>query len=78
MQAFLKDADARQDESETLRRWVAEIRDLAYDADDIIATYALTVGSRKGGGIQKFIKRCMCILDEVITVHERWQLQEIF
>ena len=70
LQGLLKDADARQDESETVRRWVAEIRDLAYDADDIIATYDLTVGSRKGGGIQKFIKRCSCILDEVITVHE--------
>ena len=70
IQGLLKDADARQDESETVRRWVAEIRDLAYDADDIIATYDLTVGSRKGGGILKFIKRCSCILDEVITVHE--------
>ncbi|XP_030943443.1 putative disease resistance protein At1g50180 isoform X2 [Quercus lobata] len=70
MQGLLKDADARQDESEAVRWWVAEIRDLAYDADDIIATYALTVGTRKGGGIQKFIKRCSCILDEVITFHK--------
>ncbi|KAM3743334.1 hypothetical protein ACB098_07G136900 [Castanea mollissima] len=70
MQGLLKDADARQDESETVRRWVAEIRDLAYDADDIIATYALTVGSRKGGGVQKVLKRCSCIFDEGITVHQ--------
>ena len=70
MQGLLKYADARKDESEIVRRWVAEIRDLAYDADDIIATYALTVGTRKGGGMQKFIKRCSCILDEVITVHK--------
>ena len=70
MQGLLKDADARQDESEAVRRWVSEIRDLAYDADDIIATYALKVGSRKGGDVQKFVKRCSCILDEVITVHK--------
>ena len=70
LQGLLKDADARQDESETVRRWVAEIRDLAYDADDIIATYALTVGSRKGGGVQKVLKRCSCIFDEGITVHQ--------
>ena len=70
MQGLLKDADARQDESEIVRRWVAEIRDLAYDADDIIATYALTVGSRKGGGVQKVLKRFSGIFDEGITVHQ--------
>ncbi|XP_075659899.1 putative disease resistance protein At1g50180 [Castanea sativa] len=59
MQTLLKDADARQDESELLRLWVAEVRDLAYDAEDIIATYALKVASRK---------RCTCILYEGMTV----------
>uniref|UniRef100_A0A2N9F1T7 Disease resistance N-terminal domain-containing protein n=1 Tax=Fagus sylvatica TaxID=28930 RepID=A0A2N9F1T7_FAGSY len=39
---------ARQEESETVRQWVSEIREVAYDADDIIGTYALTVASRKG------------------------------
>ena len=61
MQGLLKDADARQYESELLRLWVAEVRDLAYDAEDIIATYALKVASRKG---------CTCILYEGITVHK--------
>ncbi|GMY05536.1 putative disease resistance protein At1g50180 [Fagus crenata] len=69
MQGFLKDADARQEESETVRQWVSEIRELAYDADDIIGTYALTVASRRGGGIKKVLKRYACILDEGTTVH---------
>jgi hypothetical protein len=69
MQGFLKDADARQEESETVRQGVAEIRELAYDADDIIETYALTVASRRGGGIKKVLKRYACILDEGTTVH---------
>ncbi|XP_075659894.1 putative disease resistance protein At1g50180 [Castanea sativa] len=59
MQSLLKDADARQDESELLRLYIAEVRDLAYDAEDIIATYALKVASRK---------RCTCILYEGMTV----------
>ncbi|GMY05639.1 putative disease resistance protein [Fagus crenata] len=70
MQCLLKDADARQDESELVRQWVAEIRELAYDADDIIGTYALKVASRRGGGIQKILKKYSCILDEVITIHK--------
>ena len=67
MQGLLKDADARQDESDILRQWVAETRDLAYDAEGIIATYNLKVASRKEGGI---LKRCACILYEGITVHK--------
>ncbi|KAK7854824.1 putative disease resistance protein [Quercus suber] len=70
MQFFLKDADARQNESAFIKNSVAEMKDLAYDAEDVIATYALTVASRKGRGIQKVLKRCACILDEGITVHQ--------
>ncbi|XP_050262430.1 putative disease resistance protein At1g50180 isoform X3 [Quercus robur] len=70
MQFFLKDADAKQNESAFIKNGVAEMKDLAYDAEDVIATYALTVASRKGRGIQKVLKRCACILDEGITVHQ--------
>ena len=70
MQCYLKDADARQNESLLVKNSVAEMQDLAYDAEDLIATYAHTVGSRNGRGIQKVLKRCACILDEVITVHQ--------
>ncbi|KAL4616017.1 hypothetical protein ACB092_07G169100 [Castanea dentata] len=70
MQCFLKDADAKQNESAFIKNGVAEMKDLAYDAEDVIATYVLTVASRKGRGIQKVLKRCACILDEGITVHQ--------
>ncbi|KAK7827187.1 putative disease resistance protein [Quercus suber] len=70
IQCFLKDADARQNESAFVKNSVAEMKDLAYDAEDVIATYALTVASRKGRGIQKVLKRCACILGEGITVHQ--------
>ena len=70
MQFFLKDADAKQNESAFIKNSVAEMKDLAYDAEDVIATYALTVASRKGRGVQKVLKRCACILDEGITAHQ--------
>ena len=69
MQVLLKDADARQDESKAVRQWLVEIRDLAYDAEDVIVTYALKVVSRKGGGMQKFVKRYASILSEGITTY---------
>ena len=70
MQCFLKEADARQHESEIVMQGVAEMRDLAYDAEDIIATYALKVASNRGGGVKKALKRFACILGEGITVHQ--------
>ncbi|XP_075673448.1 putative disease resistance protein At1g50180 [Castanea sativa] len=70
MQCFLKDADARQNESAIVKQSLAEMKDLAYDAEDVIATYALTVASRQGGGVQKALKRCCSILDEGISVHK--------
>ncbi|XP_027126591.1 putative disease resistance RPP13-like protein 3 [Coffea arabica] len=43
MRCFLKDADQRQDEEERIRHWVSEIRDAAYDAEDIIEIFASKV-----------------------------------
>ncbi|RWR76923.1 Disease resistance protein [Cinnamomum micranthum f. kanehirae] len=42
MQCFLKDADAKQKEDERVRNWVKEIRDVSYDAEDVIDTFILT------------------------------------
>ena len=70
MQGLLKDLDLWQDESEpvAVRQWVAEIRNLVYDADDIINNFKAS--SERGGLIQKILKRCGCILDEGISVHK--------
>ncbi|XVE99631.1 hypothetical protein REPUB_Repub03eG0216400 [Reevesia pubescens] len=48
MQCFLKDADRKTDKDERLRYRVAEIRDLAYDAEDVIDSYFLKVAHQGG------------------------------
>ncbi|KAG6667296.1 hypothetical protein CIPAW_01G091500 [Carya illinoinensis] len=70
IQSLLKDADARQNESESVRQWVADMRDVAYDAEDIIERYALKIGSRKGGGIQNVLKRFVSILGEAKAIYQ--------
>ncbi|KAJ9704348.1 hypothetical protein PVL29_002758 [Vitis rotundifolia] len=45
MQCFLKDADAKQQEDESVRNWVSEIRDVAYDAEDAIDAFIFNVES---------------------------------
>ncbi|WRX12401.1 NB-ARC - like 10, partial [Theobroma cacao] len=41
MKSFLKDVDRKQEQDERLRARVREIRDLAYDAEDVIDSYIL-------------------------------------
>ncbi|KAI3901299.1 hypothetical protein MKW92_053235 [Papaver armeniacum] len=59
MQCFLKDADAKEQQGdESVRNWVAEIRNLAYDTEDVIDTFILKVDStRKTKGIKKILSR---------------------
>ncbi|XP_022717745.1 probable disease resistance protein At1g58602 [Durio zibethinus] len=72
MQSFLslKDADARQGEDERIRMWVSEIRELAYDAEDVVEAFALKIGSRRKGGFSNAIKRYACILKEGRLLHQ--------
>ena len=70
MQSFLKDADKRQYESESVRDWVRSNRNLAYKIENVLETYAVKVESRKGKGIKKALKRFACILDEGVNLHK--------
>ncbi|XWS10986.1 hypothetical protein CRYUN_Cryun38cG0045100 [Craigia yunnanensis] len=64
MQSFLKVADTRKAENDVVRTSVAKIRELAYDAEDVIETFSLKVASKRKGGISNFIKRSTCFLNE--------------
>ncbi|KAI3957584.1 hypothetical protein MKW92_027748 [Papaver armeniacum] len=60
MQCFLKDADAKQQQGdERVRNWVADIRNVAYDAEDVVDTFMLKIGATptSGGGFPSLIKR---------------------
>ncbi|KAI8023086.1 Disease resistance protein RPP13 [Camellia lanceoleosa] len=50
MLCFLKDAEEKQGEDNRIRKWVSDIRDAAYQAEDIIDKFILKVGE---GGIPK-------------------------
>ncbi|KAI3854334.1 hypothetical protein MKX03_012796 [Papaver bracteatum] len=59
MQCFLKDADAKQHQGdERVRNWVADIRNVAYDAEDVVDTFMLKIGATpKSGGVLSLIKK---------------------
>ncbi|KAH6796397.1 hypothetical protein C2S51_037383 [Perilla frutescens var. frutescens] len=64
VKCFLKDAGGKQHKSESVRNWMAEIRDLAYRAEDAIAAYAVRSSSdrrrrrRLLGGPTTVLSRC--------------------
>ncbi|KAL1194383.1 putative disease resistance protein [Cardamine amara subsp. amara] len=62
LKSFLKDAGAKKHTSDLVRHCVEEIKEIVYDAEDIIETYLLKedqVG--KTSGIKKRIRRLACI-----------------
>ncbi|KAK9016494.1 hypothetical protein V6N11_078990 [Hibiscus sabdariffa] len=72
MQIFLRKVDAKPAlaKDEIIRLWVAEIRELAYDAEDVIEDFALGIGSMKSGGLSNCIKRSACILKDGRMLHQ--------
>ncbi|XP_061991265.1 putative disease resistance protein At1g50180 [Rosa rugosa] len=70
MKGFLKDADARQGDNETVRICVAKIREAAYDLEDVIEIYALKVACKREGGIKSVLKRFGCMLKEGVDLHK--------
>ncbi|KAG8651375.1 hypothetical protein MANES_07G121100v8 [Manihot esculenta] len=71
IRCFLQDADSKQDQDERVRNWVAEIRDIAYEADDVIDSFLLhraQTGSRRR--VCGLIKRTTSIFSEVPDLHE--------
>ncbi|KAE8725206.1 CC-NBS-LRR class disease resistance protein [Hibiscus syriacus] len=79
MQSSLIEADAKQSKDRRIRLWVAEIRELAYDAENVIEDFALRIGSRRRGGLSNCIKRSACILKEGRMLHEaRSEIEKIF
>ncbi|XP_039044487.1 probable disease resistance protein At1g58602 [Hibiscus syriacus] len=79
MQSSLMEADVKQSTDRRISLWVAEIRELAYDAEDVIEDFALRVGSRRKGGLSNCIKRSACILEEGRILHKtRSEIDKIF
>ncbi|XWS07714.1 hypothetical protein CRYUN_Cryun41cG0013800 [Craigia yunnanensis] len=68
MQCFLKDADRKQEQDERLGNRVAEIRDLAYDTEDVIEAFILKVAHQ--GGFHGIINRFTSIFTKPFHLHK--------
>ncbi|KAL2469671.1 Disease resistance protein RPP8 [Abeliophyllum distichum] len=65
LQCISKIADARQDEDERIRDWVAETRKVAYDAEDCLEIFAVEIASREEHNV---LRKYACLLKEVTSL----------
>ncbi|XP_058067578.1 putative disease resistance protein At1g50180 [Magnolia sinica] len=70
MRCFLKDAHAKQSGDERVKNWVADVRDVAYDAEDVIDTFILKIEGHMRSGFVGFFKRCIFIHVELLARRE--------
>ncbi|XP_052876672.1 putative disease resistance protein At1g50180 isoform X2 [Gossypium arboreum] len=68
MECFLKDADRNPDQDERFCNRVSEIRDLAYDAEDVIDSFILECAHQ--GGFQGIVKRFTSIFTKPFHLHK--------
>ncbi|CAL9238213.1 unnamed protein product [Arabidopsis halleri] len=62
LRGFLKDADAKKHTSATVRKTVEEIKEIVYDAEDIIETFLLKEEAGKTSGIWNRVKRLALVI----------------
>ncbi|XP_047948478.1 probable disease resistance protein At1g58602 isoform X1 [Salvia hispanica] len=62
IKCLLRDADSKQHQSQTVRNWLSQIRDLSYRAEDVILEYAIRISSDgRRRGLKLFLRRfCLC------------------
>ncbi|TYJ16386.1 hypothetical protein E1A91_A10G249100v1 [Gossypium mustelinum] len=68
MQCFLEDVDGKAEQDTRLRNRVSEIRDLAYDAEDVIDSFILERAHQ--GGFQGIVKRFTFICTKPWHLHK--------
>ncbi|KAH1113368.1 hypothetical protein J1N35_006746 [Gossypium stocksii] len=46
MQSFIKDADMKQEDNDLMQQWVNDVRDVAYETEEVIETYVSKAAAR--------------------------------
>ncbi|XP_028070544.1 disease resistance protein RPM1-like [Camellia sinensis] len=70
MTAFLKVADAIEDNNPELKVWVKQVREAAYDIGDVLELYMLRLGHRHGAGFRGFLCKVSCFIKTLKARHQ--------
>ncbi|XP_047950120.1 probable disease resistance protein RF9 [Salvia hispanica] len=70
MKCFLKDADKRRHESNTIFNWISEIRDLVCRSESAIERHAAYQVYSRRRGLRQFVRKYSCILKDCSSLHQ--------
>ncbi|KAL7218014.1 hypothetical protein ACSBR2_011279 [Camellia fascicularis] len=70
MTAFLKVADAMEENDPELKVWVKQVREAAYDIGDVLELFMLRLGHRHGAGFRGFLRKVSCFIKTLIARHQ--------
>ncbi|KAL7173845.1 hypothetical protein ACSBR2_033160 [Camellia fascicularis] len=59
MTAFLRVADAMEENNPELKVWVKQVREAAYDIGDVLELFMLRLGHRHGAGFCSFLRKTL-------------------
>ncbi|XP_058181111.1 disease resistance protein RPP13-like [Rhododendron vialii] len=79
MLCFLKDAEEQQNSDNRMRKWITDIRDVAYEAEDIIDNFLLKVeaGTPKNMGLKDCFEKYFCICSKHASLIQQGNLYGI-
>ncbi|XP_028097486.1 disease resistance protein RPM1-like [Camellia sinensis] len=70
MTAFLRVADAMEDNNPQLKVWVRQVREAAYDIGDVLELYMLRLGHRHGAGFRGSLRKVSCFIKTLKARHQ--------
>lgn len=71
IKCLLRDAASKQHQSQTVRNWLSQIRDLSYRAEDVILEYATRISSDgRRRGLKLFLRRFSRALHLCYSLHQ--------
>ncbi|KAL7218020.1 hypothetical protein ACSBR2_011285 [Camellia fascicularis] len=70
MTAFLRVADAMEENNPELKVWVKQVREAAYDIGDVLELYMLRLGHRHGSGFRGFLGKVSCFIKTLKARHQ--------
>ncbi|KAL7249320.1 hypothetical protein ACSBR1_011470 [Camellia fascicularis] len=70
MTAFLRVADAMEENNPELKVWVKQVRQAAYDIGDVLELYMLRLGHHHGPGFRGFLRKVSCFIKTLKARHQ--------
>ncbi|KAL7249317.1 hypothetical protein ACSBR1_011468 [Camellia fascicularis] len=70
MTAFLRVADAMEENNPELKVWVKQVREAAYYIGDVLELYMLRLGHRHGAGFCSFLGKVSCFIKTLTARHQ--------